>query len=63
MIIFMSQHNWEFFDDAMAKLNDEKRIFILSNIHCYDYFITIPDDCPEEIVNDVKNMTKLKHCF
>lgn len=57
----MTEHAYEIFGREMDKLPKDVVRMIAYNMRCYDMFIVIPDDSPDEIkkiVNDACDKSK-----
>jgi bifunctional ADP-heptose synthase (sugar kinase/adenylyltransferase) len=55
MMIPMTNSKWDEFGKIMDTLSQEQRNAIAHNIRCYDYFLTFPDDAPNDLMEIVKH--------
>ena len=54
MMIGMTRQRYEDFGIYMDTVSNKLKRNIAYNIRCYDYFLTYPDNAPEEELNTVK---------
>jgi hypothetical protein len=54
MMLAMTDGRYEDFGKYMETVSPKIRRNIAHNIRCYDYFLTYPDDAPQEEIEIVK---------
>ena len=54
MMLGMTDGRYEDFGKYMETVSPEIRRNIAYNIRCYEYFLTYPDDAPQEEIDIVK---------
>ena len=54
MMLAMTDGRYEEFGKYMDSVDEQLRKNIAHNIRCFDYFLTYPDDAPQEEIDIVK---------